>query len=126
MNSALSDKIKKVAKSFSYAFQGILTAIKAERNLKIHFFISLIVLSGSLWLRLSTIEWIFILMAIAGVISLELLNSAIERVVDLATEEVHPLAKQAKDMAAGAVLIYAFLSVVIGFIIFLPKLLEIL
>ena len=126
MSSDFFAKMQKVAKSFSYAFQGILSAIKAERNLKIHFFTSVIVISISLWLGLSTMEWLFILLAIGGVLSLELLNSAVERVVDLVTEEVHPLAKQAKDMAAGAVLVYAFLSVVIGLIIFLPKLLGIL
>lgn len=58
-----------------------------------------------------------------GMLSLELLNTAIERVVDLATEEYHPLAKQAKDIAAGAVLVYAIVSVIIGGVILLPKIL---
>jgi len=63
----------------------------------------------------------FISFAICGVLALELVNTAVERVVDLVTKEFHPLAKQAKDIAAGAVLLYAILSVVIGCIIFLPK-----
>jgi undecaprenol kinase len=126
MNSALSAKIQKVTKSFIYAFQGLLSAVKVETNLKIHLFMTVIVLLVSVWLSLSTIEWLFILFAIGGVIAFELLNTAIERVVDLVTEEYHPLAKQAKDIAAGAVLVYAFLSVVIGLFIFLPKLLKLL
>jgi len=63
----------------------------------------------------------FISCAICGVLALELVNTAVERVVDLVTKEFQPLAKQAKDVAAGAVLLYAILSVVIGCIIFLPK-----
>jgi undecaprenol kinase len=62
-----------------------------------------------------------VLFAIGGMLSLELMNTAVERVVDLATKDYHPLAKQAKDIAAGAVFIYAALSVIIGAIIFLPK-----
>lgn len=68
------------------------------------------------------IEWIFILLCIGGVITLELINSSIENVVDLVTEETHPLAKKAKDMAAAAVFFFALVSVVIGCIIFIPKL----
>ncbi len=71
--------------------------------------------------HLSAIEWMFISFAICGVLALELVNTAIERVVDLVTKDIHPLAKQAKDVAAGAVLLYAILSVIIGCIIFLPK-----
>ena len=59
-------------------------------------------------------EWLFILVAIVGTITLELVNSAIERVVDLVTTEYHPLAKQAKDIAAGAVFVYAIFSVIVG------------
>lgn len=124
MSSVLTAKMQKVAKSFLYAFQGILTAVRAERNMKIHVCMTVIVLLVGLWLRLSAVEWLFILLAICGVIALELINTAIERVVDLVTGEYHPLAKQAKDTAAGAVLVYAFLSVVIGLIIFVPKLLK--
>ncbi|MBT2710139.1 diacylglycerol kinase family protein [Pseudomonas sp. ISL-84] len=95
--------------------------MKRERNLQIHLFISIAVILLGLVFAISWIEWIIILFAIGGMLSLELMNTAVERVVDLATEEYHPLAKQAKDTAAGAVFIYAFLSVIIGTIIFLPK-----
>ncbi|MBT2690460.1 diacylglycerol kinase family protein [Bacillus sp. ISL-47] len=110
-----------VLKSFTFAFSGIKSAVKRERNLQIHLFISIAVILLGLVFAISWIEWIIILFAIGGMLSLELMNTAVERVVDLATEEYHPLAKQAKDTAAGAVFIYAFLSVIIGTIIFLPK-----
>lgn len=118
--------IQKVIKSFSFAVQGITLALRSERNLKIHFAVTVLVVIFGFFLSLSTMEWLFILFAIGGVISLELLNSALERVVDLVTEEFHPLAKQAKDMAAGAVFAYAILSVVVGLIIFMPKILSLL
>ena len=107
--------------SFTFAVSGILHAIKTERNMKIHSVITFVVIILSWIYHLSAIEWMFISFAICGVLALELVNTAIERVVDLVTKDVQPLAKQAKDAAAGAVLLYAILSVVIGCIIFLPK-----
>lgn len=126
MSMDLNDKLKKVAKSFSYAIQGIIHAVKHERNLKIHLGVAVLVILLGLWLSLSKTEWLFVFMAIAGMVSLELVNTAVERVVNLVTREHHPLAKQAKDTAAGAVLIYAILSVIIGLIIFIPKLVKIM
>lgn len=67
------------------------------------------------------IEWSIVVLLIGGMLALEMMNAAIERVVDLVTLENHPLAKHAKDLAAGAVLVYAISSVVIGLIIFVPK-----
>lgn len=92
--------------------------------MRIHFISSIIVVLISFYFSITKIEWVFILFAIGGMFALELLNTAIERVVDLVTAEYHPLAKQAKDLAAGAVLIYAVLSVVIGIVIFLPYVLN--
>ncbi|MBP3039671.1 diacylglycerol kinase family protein [Bacillaceae bacterium Marseille-Q3522] len=108
--------------SFSYALQGIFHAVQKERNMKIHLLAAGIVIILGLILSLSPLEWLFIAVAIAGVFSLEMVNTALERVVDIVTEEFHPLAKQAKDLAAGAVLIYALLAVIIGLVVFLPKL----
>lgn len=126
MNTDWSDKAKKVIKSFSYALQGISHALTKERNLKIHLsFTVLVVILGFLF-SISKIEWLFILVAIGGVVTLELMNTAIERVVDLVTKEYHPLAKQAKDTAAGAVFIYAILAVIIGGTIFIPKIWSVL
>ncbi|AGK54961.1 diacylglycerol kinase family protein [Bacillus sp. 1NLA3E] len=125
MSTDFNAKVQKVYKSFSFAIQGIIHAFKHERNLKIHFVAALLVILLGCWLQLTTTEWLFVLLAIGGVITLELLNTAVERLVDLVTKEDHPLAKQAKDIAAGAVLVYAILSVLIGLIIFIPKLLNI-
>ncbi len=108
-------------RTFGYAIEGIWSALRTERNLKIHLTLSVIVLFLGLVYSINSIEWMFVLFAIAGVIVLELINTAIERVVDLVTTQYHPLAKQAKDIAAGAVFIYAILSVIIGLIIFFPK-----
>lgn len=123
---ALLDRQQKnsLLKSFSYAINGIVTAIRSERNMRIHLIISVIVIGCSFFFSINKTEWLIVLLAIGGMFSLELINTAIERVVDLNTEEYHPLAKQAKDVAAGAVFIYAFIVVVIGMIIFLPRLLE--
>ena len=111
-------------KSFGFAFAGIKAAILEERNMRIHLVISLLVILAGVWLSLSPTEWMFVLFAIGGMLALEMINSAVERIVDLVTADYHSLAKAAKDMAAGAVLVYAILCVVIGMIIFLPKILR--
>lgn len=113
-----------ILKSFYFASKGILEALRTERNIQIHSSVAVIVILAGLYFSLSWIEWLFILVAIVGTITLELVNSSIERVVDLVTQEYHPLAKQAKDIAAGAVFLYAIFSVIVGIIIFLPKLLR--
>ncbi|MEK5426777.1 diacylglycerol kinase family protein [Cytobacillus sp. FSL R7-0680] len=127
MNSDYRDKNSRkkqsLVSSFYFAFIGVITAFKAERNLKIHFVMTVLVIFFGIIFELTKTEWLLISFAIAGMIALELMNTAIERVVDLVTTEQHPLAKQAKDIAAGAVLIYAVLTVIIGLSIFLPKIL---
>lgn len=115
-------KASSLLHSFRYAIAGVQTAVRNERNLKIHLFVATLVIILGLLVQLSMTEWLFVAFAIGGVISLELVNSALERVVDLASSgEYHPLAKEAKDIAAGAVFVYAILSVIVGVIIFLPK-----
>jgi|SRR3954465_5359943 undecaprenol kinase len=122
MNSGFKGRPSKgLLRSFSFAIAGILHAVRNERNMKIHTVVAAIVILLGMLYRLSAIEWMFIVFAIGGIFSLELMNTAIERVVDLVTKDFQLLAKQAKDVAAGAVFIYAILSVVIGCIIFFPK-----
>ncbi|PLT30969.1 diacylglycerol kinase family protein [Peribacillus deserti] len=113
-------------KSVSFAANGIYMALKTERNVRIHAVISVLVLIAGWILNLTQIEWLFIFLSIGVTISLELVNSALERAVDLATEEYHLLAKQAKDMAAGAVLFFSFISIIIGLVIFVPRLMELI
>ncbi|CAM3811184.1 diacylglycerol kinase family protein [Mesobacillus zeae] len=107
--------------TFGFALSGIVSAVRNERNMKIHLFISVMVVVLGAVLTLTRLEWLFILLAIGGMLAAEMMNTAVERTVDLCTKEIHPLAKQAKDIAAGAVLIYAIMCVMIGLIIFIPK-----
>lgn len=116
----LHDKPIRLLKSFTFAIEGIKTAIKTERNMRIHLCVSIIVIGLSFFFSIRNVEWLLILIIIGGMFALELMNTAIERLVDLATKEFHPLAKQAKDLAAGAVFVYAILAVIAGIIIFIP------
>ena len=115
------DKKAPLYKSFGYAFQGIYTCISKERNMKIHCGLSVLVVIAGIILKLSVMEWCICLTLFGLVMALELVNTSIEAVVDLVTEERKPLAKIAKDTAAGAVLIEANMSAIIGCIIFVPK-----
>ena len=99
-------------KSFGYAFQGIFTCIRKERNMKIHCMVAALVVIAGLILGISVTEWCICLGLFGMVMALELVNTAVEAVVDLVTEERHPLAKIAKDTAAGAVLIAAIMAAI--------------
>ena len=116
------EKSKNVITSFKYAFQGVFSAIKTERNLKIHISIMILVIIAGIFLKISKMEWIICII----LFGLVMLNSAIETVVDIAMPEINPKAKFAKDVAAGAVLIFAISSAIIGLIIFIPKIIAIL
>lgn len=108
-------------RSFGYAFEGIFTCIRNERNMKIHVAVTLFVIIAGFILGLSITEWCICLGLFGLVMALELVNTAVEAVVDLVTAKRHPLAKIAKDTAAGAVLIAAIMAAVIGLLIFVPK-----
>lgn len=108
--------------SLEFAFTGILTAIKEERNMRKHAATALIVILAGFVFGVSRIEWLFLLLSIFMVIAFEILNSAIENVVDLASHyHFDMLAKKAKDMAAGAVLVVSVLAALIGLLIFIPR-----
>ena len=121
MDSRDKNKLYRFFKGFHYAWQGILYGVKKEANFKFHLSAAIIVCIAAFSFSINKIEWLFVLTAIGGMLALELINTAIEKVVDLVTEEFHPLAKAAKDAAAGAVLVYAIFSAIVGLIIFLPK-----
>ena len=110
-----------ITKSFGYAFEGIGTCIKKERNMKIHCAAAVLVVIAGVILKISLLEWCICLTLFGLIMALELVNTAVEAVVDLVTEERKPLAKIAKDTAAGAVLIAAIMAAIAGIIIFLPK-----
>lgn len=110
-----------ITKSFGYAFEGIFICIRKERNMKIHCVMAVLVVAAGVILGLSPVEWCICLGLFGLVMALELVNTAVEAVVDLVTGEYHPLAKIAKDTAAGAVLIAAIMAAAAGLIIFVPK-----
>lgn len=113
-------------KSFGYAFEGIFTGIRGERNMKIHCFAAVCVIVAGVLFHISVTEWCICLVLFGLILSLELVNTAIEAVVDLVTEDKKPLAKLAKDTAAGAVLIAAVMAAMAGLLIFVPKLVSFL
>ena len=117
-------KSKNVFHSFKYAFSGLKYGFINTKNLHIDFFFILAVIICGFLFEISYIEWIILILCIGLVVSLELVNTAIESVVDLASPDVHPLAKASKDVAAGAVLFSAIISAIVGIIIFLPKFID--
>ena len=102
-------------------FLGIITSFKTERNMKIHVFVMILVIIAGIVFKVSFLDWIILVIMFGLVISAELFNTAIETIVDMITMEKNEKAKIAKDVAAGAVLVLAFASVIVGLIIFIPK-----
>ena len=98
--------------------------IKEEPNIRIEICIGLVAIGVSTWLKISMIEWCIILFCIGGVLTAEALNSSLERLADQVTKENHPNIANVKDMAAGGVLIMAIISVIVGALIWGPKLLH--
>ncbi|MDX2257001.1 MAG: diacylglycerol kinase family protein [Pseudanabaenaceae cyanobacterium bins.39] len=110
--------------SFKYAGQGVIYAFRTQRNFRIHLAMGAIALSLGIYLQLSAISFAIISLTISMVLVLELLNTALEAVVDLSVgREFHPLAKIAKDCAAGAVLIAALTALVVAGVLLLPSIL---
>ena len=112
--------VKALIKSFQHAFCGILTSFVIGRNIKVHYTAALAAVLSGLSFGISKVEFLIILLVSTQVICLEMVNTAIERTVDLVTVEYHLYAKIAKDVAAGAVLVAAIFATIIGGIIFLP------
>lgn len=112
--------------SFYYAFQGIKVNILTERNLAIHFCVMLLVIVCGFTFKISTTEWLICILLFGFVITLELMNTAIETAIDICKPEINPKAKLAKDTAAGAVLVVAIVAVVVGIIIFGPKIINVI
>ena len=112
----------RIVRSFYFAFAGLWFLLRTQRNARIHVLIGILACGVGFWVGISRAEWAILVCAIAGVIILEGLNTAIEAAVDLASPEIHPLAKHAKDLAAGMVLVAALGSAIIGIIILGPPL----
>lgn len=108
-------------RSFSFAFQGLKTAYKNEPNLRIHTFMAFSALLIAFLLKITELEWLILAFTIFWVISLELLNTVLEAMVNLVSPEVQPYAKIAKDVSAACVLLGALLSIIVGGVLFIPK-----
>jgi len=111
-----------LARSFNSALEGIVYALRTQRNVKIHFAVTVLVLFASVWLSITKIELILLLITIALVLITEMVNSSLEVVLDLSVERYHPLARVAKDVAAGAVLFAALNAVLVGYLVFFERL----
>ncbi|MFZ5946044.1 MAG: diacylglycerol kinase family protein [Bacillota bacterium] len=120
--------VKKLSfrRNIKYAYAGIKYCILNEPHMRIHLLASLLSILLGYILEISLIEWILILLAICLVLVLEIVNTAVESIVDMYTKEFHPLAKTAKDLAAGAVLTAALCALIVGAVIFLPKIIVII
>jgi len=112
--------------SMNHAIDGISYTSDKERNFKIEIIIAILVIIAGFFFKINRVEWLVLLLTISSVLTLELINTSIERCVDLVTKDYKELAKNAKDVAAGAVLIASIFSIFIGIVIFLPKILEML
>lgn len=112
--------MKKFLKSFSYAFEGIGYAIKAESNIRLELAACLAVILCGVFFDITKAEWIICTLCMGFVLVGELFNTALETLTDLASPQYHDLAKKAKDVSAGAVLVAAICSAIVGFIIFVP------
>ena len=120
-------KNQSFAESVSHALRGIRISIGSERNIKMQLSIMVLLIILGFLLGFSNIEWIVIILTSVVVLSVEMVNTAIENTVDMVCEnKYHPLAKNAKDIAAGAVLMISLGSVIIGSIIILPKLINLI
>lgn len=111
---------------FRYAFRGLWYALCTQHHARIHVLIAIIAISTGIILHISAVEFAIIFIAITGVFTTEMINTVAELCVDLASPHYHPLAKIAKDVAAGAVLANALLSIIIGLFIFLPHIIRVL
>ena len=115
-----------LVRSFGYAIAGILQLVRRQRNARIHVIVTVAVCAASAAWGLSRVEWLVLILTIAMVLGMEGLNTAIEAVVDLASPQFHPLAKQAKDVAAGAVLLVALGAVGVAILLYGARLLDLL
>ncbi len=116
--------IRRFLLSFKYSIQGLKIAYRDEQSMWIHLTITTLAVIAGFWLQISAMEWLIVIILITLVLGAELINTAIEAVVDLVTGEYHELAKYAKDLASASVFIYSMLALTCGAIIFVPKIID--
>ncbi|OUN47273.1 diacylglycerol kinase [Collinsella sp. An7] len=111
-------------RSFRYALEGFVTAVTTERNIKVQLAVGVAAIIAGFALRIDGLSWVLVILCIGLVIFAELVNTAIEAIVDLATQELHPLAKRAKDIAAASVFTLSITSAIVGAIVFIRAFLQ--
>ncbi len=118
--------LKRLINSFGYAIKGIITVYKTEQNIVIHTIVAILVIGLGIFLKLEPLELCILILVIGLVIAFEIINTAIEYTIDLTMPNIHPIAKMAKDAASGAVFVMAITAIIIGLIIFLPKIIALI
>jgi diacylglycerol kinase (ATP) len=118
------DNLKKRIASFRNAWNGILHGLKSEVHFRFHVIAAIIVIASARFFNITRIEWMIVLLCIAAVLSSELINTAVERICDRITKDRDPLIGNAKDLAAGSVLIISAAALIIGAIIFTPYIIQ--
>lgn len=108
-------------RSITHALNGLVAMLQTQHNAWLHLAATIVALACAIWFAITPVEWMILILAIVAVWVAEALNTALEFLCDVASPEFHPLVKQAKDVAAGGVLIAAFGSLLIGALIFLPR-----
>ncbi len=116
--------LKRFFKSFKYSIDGLIYAYKYEQSMLIHVIVTILVILVNIFFGVNGTEWLISLMAIGMVLAAELINTAIEAVVDLVTLEIHPLAKIAKDCGSAATFVLAMMAAAIGIVIYLPYVMQ--
>ncbi|ALS00807.1 UDP kinase [Enterococcus silesiacus] len=120
-------KNKHFVASLEFALQGIKTVFKEERNMRTHVFMGIVAIIAGFIFQLVISEWLWLLLAIFLVLAMEIINTVFENVVDMVTDfHFHPIGKKIKDMAAGAVLLTTGFAVVVGVLLFAPKIWQII
>ena len=126
MNMASREKnkkfsVKRFLNSFRFSWDGLKYAYKYEQSMTIHLVCTIFVIILGIWLKISALEWAICILGLGIIMAIELLNTAVEAVVDLASPEIHPLAKIAKDTASASVGIFSFITILVDCFIFIPK-----
>jgi diacylglycerol kinase (ATP) len=120
------DWFKGRLRSFYFAGRGIFVAWQREPNFRVHVFAAIVVTGLGFFLRISFVEWLAVLLAVSGVVVAELFNSALEKLGDAISSQPNAHIRDAKDMAAGAVLLASLFAVSVGIGVFLPRLIDLL
>ncbi|MDE5888395.1 MAG: diacylglycerol kinase [Bacilli bacterium] len=131
MTKISRDEIKKRGfsrffRSFGFSIEGLKYAYKYEQSMLVHVIATVCVIAANFFFHITGIEWLVTLLAIGMVLSAELINTAIEAVVDLVTLEIHPLAKIAKDCGSAATFVLAIMAAAIGFVVYVPYIIQLL